>query len=307
MNMEEFKINIKGIIGQVTGKEVILKRVKKNNNIELEGIMIDDTSRTSNTLSPVIYLEDYLKDYNNGKSLFQIAESIIKTIENNRMEDAGKVNMLQSWELVRDRVKAKLINYEKNEKYLCEVPHKRILDLAIICYIEIEDTVDKGIATATINEQLLKLYGVDFEEVLGHANKNMNGFQIQRMEEVLLESLIGNDDISEEEKQLVMDNMYGEENAPAMYVLSSRNKHLGAIGIMDQEMMKQFGEKVNSDFYIIPSSIHEAILVPDTNLEQKELKEMIRSVNDEQVEEEEILSYNLYLYKYKTGEIRLAS
>lgn len=307
MYMEEFKINIKGIVEQVTGEKVILKKVKKNNNVELEGIMIDDTDRTPNTLSPVIYLEEYLKDYNNGKSLFQIADSIIKKINDNKLADVGKVNMLQSWELVKDMVKAKLVNYDKNVEYLSEIPHKRILDLAIICYIEIEDTVDNGIATATINEQLLNLYEVDFEKVLSYAFKNMKDFKIQRMEEVLLESLIGTDDVSEEEKQLVMDSMYGEGNNIPMYVLSSKNKHFGAIGIIDQVMMRKFGETINSDFYIIPSSIHEAILVPDTKIEQDELKKMIQSVNDEQVEEEEILSYSLYWYECKTGEIKLAS
>lgn len=305
MQMEEFKINIKGILEKAAGEKVRIQKIKKNNGIELEGIMVGEMD-SANTLSPVIYLEPYLEDYNCGKSLFQIADSILETVEKNKLCDVKELGRLHSWDMVKDNIKAKLINYERNINYLNDVPHQRFLDLAIVCYIEMEDMMEEGMATVTINHKLLKLYGVEFEEVMEWANRNLKEFQIKRIEEILVESL-EEEDISQEEREFIMSSLYEEDDSPAMYVLSSKSKYLGAIGIMDKKLMRQFGEKIGSDFYIILSSIHEAILVSTGNLSHEEIKEMIRSTNEEQVQEDEILSYNLYLYECRIGKIKLAS
>lgn len=303
MQMEEFKINVKGILEKATGEKVRIQKIKKNNGIELEGIMVGEMD-SSETLSPIIYLEPYLEDYSCGKSLFQIADSILETVEKNKLCDVKEISRLQSWDMVKDNIKAKLINYERNINYLNDVPHQRFLDLAIVCYIEMEDMMEEGMATVTINRKLLKLYGVDFEEVMECANRNLKGFHIKRIEEILLESL-EEEDIPQEDRELIMSSLYEEDDSPAMYVLSSKSKYLGAIGITDKELMRQFGDMIGGDFYIIPSSIHEAILVSTDNLGHEEIKEMIRVANEEQVQEDEILSFNLYLYNYKYSEIRV--
>lgn len=163
--MEEFKINLKGILEKATGEKVRIQRIKKNNGIELEGIMVGEMD-SANTLSPVIYLEPYLEDYNCGKSLFQIADSILETVEKNKLCDVKELGRLHSWDMVKDKIKEKLINYERNINYLNDVPHQRFLDLATVCYIEMENMMEEGMATVTINRKLLKLYEVDFEEVM---------------------------------------------------------------------------------------------------------------------------------------------
>lgn len=102
-----------------------------------------------------------------------------------------------------------------------------------------------------------------------------------------------------------MSSLYEEDNSPAMYVLSSKSKYLGAIGIMEKELMTQFGKRIGGDFYIIPSSIHKTILVSTDNLGHEEVKKMIRATNKEQVQEDEILSYNLYLYNRLNNKLQV--
>ena len=72
-------------------------------------------------------------------------------------------------------------------------------------------------------------------------------------------------------------------------------------------IIKKFSNFIESDLYIIPSSIHELLIIPTTTSEQDatHLKYMIREVNDTQVAEEEILSYNLYYYSRETDEIEI--
>lgn len=94
------------------------------------------------------------------------------------------------------------------------------------------------------------------------------------------------------------------DNVP-MYVLSNRNRVEGAACMLYSSLFREFADAVNSSFYIIPSSIHELLLLPDENLDERsgEIKGMIRDINDTQVKPEEILSYSLYCYDKEAGRI----
>mgnify|MGYP007033849887 CR=1 FL=1 len=91
-----------------------------------------------------------------------------------------------------------------------------------------------------------------------------------------------------------------------MFVLSNIHKVEGAACILYSSILADFAETINSSFYIIPSSIHEVLLLPsENNTEYAEIKSMIKEINDTQVSVEEILSYSLYFYDRKTGKISM--
>ena len=82
-----------------------------------------------------------------------------------------------------------------------------------------------------------------------------------------------------------------------MYVLSNQRRVEGAACMLYPNLVRDFAEAVGSSFYIIPSSVHELLLLPTAHLEESsEIKNMIKEINDSQVSAEEILSYSLYLY-----------
>ena len=59
------------------------------------------------------------------------------------------------------------------------------------------------------------------------------------------------------------------------------------------------------DFYILPSSIHEAIFIPASeNVDAEELKTMVREVNETQVPKEDFLSNEVYFYNAKEDELQ---
>ena len=82
-----------------------------------------------------------------------------------------------------------------------------------------------------------------------------------------------------------------------MYVLSNRNRVEGAACMLYPGLIRGFAEKAGSSLYIIPSSVHELLLLPAEDCgEAAGIRDMIREVNDTQVSDEEILSYSLYYY-----------
>ena len=89
----------------------------------------------------------------------------------------------------------------------------------------------------------------------------------------------------------------GEE---LMYILTNEEKYYGAAVILYPHVLNHIAKVLKKNFYILPSSVHECILVPDQGQYSRiELKRMVKEVNDSQVEDEEILSYEIYYYDCK--------
>ena len=102
-----------------------------------------------------------------------------------------------------------------------------------------------------------------------------------------------------EGKEIINRDEYFEElrDAAPMYVLSNRTRVQGASCILYPNILKDFAAAVKSDFYILPSSVHEVILLPVQGDEDEEgLKRMVCEVNETQVEREEVLSDSVYYY-----------
>ena len=144
----------------------------------------------------------------------------------------------------------------------------------------------------------LRLWDVTKEDLYRAAEENtqkLMPYEIRSMAEVLREIM---DDYEEEMEQF-------SDSVP-MYVLSNRNKVEGAACMLYPDLLRDFSDKEGSSFYIIPSSIHELLLLPvEDDSDSAEIKGMIKEVNDTQVSEEEILSYSLYYYDSKEGKITM--
>ena len=89
-----------------------------------------------------------------------------------------------------------------------------------------------------------------------------------------------------------------------MYVLSNNQRNYGAVSILYEGLLKDIGERLQEDYYVLPSSVHEVIIVPESNSPgQEELEHMIVEINETQVEPEEVLSDRAYYYSRKEARL----
>ncbi len=303
MEYGEFIKKVKNGLSAYFGKDtkVTLKKVNKNNGVILDGIIILGQHEM---IAPTIYLESFYMDYLKGKSLGDIIMEIIAIYEQNRVKENIDLDFFMKYEAVKGRIFQKVINYQKNEKRLQKVPHIRFLDLAIVCYFAyMNDFLGNG--SIQIEKEHLQEWGISEEELFENARKNTIeklGVELRGMDEILLEML--SDSIekdAEEETQKLLEHM---DNGVPMYVMTLRGRFFGATCICYQEFMEKFAKKCKKDFYILPSSIHELILVPDSGKEKaSSLKSMVQEVNATHVSEEEQLSDNVYFYNSCNNEI----
>ena len=277
------------------GFEVSLKDIIKNNDTMLKGLIIME--RDTN-LYPTIYMECPYDRYSQGESLEEIEDSILQCYEENRTEDFD-LSFFMNWESVKDRIMYKLINYDRNRELLKEVPYRKMLDLAVV-YEYFLDMDDNRSASILIRNDHMEALGVTADELYAAASKNspeLMGYRLCSIEEIVR-------DIYGIRVDSLPDSGKPEKNTMPMYVLTNEHKFHGAGCILYGNLLKEIADKWGCDICIIPSSIHETLLIPMSAAGSCAVtSQMVREVNQTQVSPEEILSDHVYQFNRETGEI----
>lgn len=288
---EEMKLRLEKKICVV--KEIHIQNVLKNNSVELTALIIKEQG---NSLAPTIYLDGFYNCYKNGADLDELAEGMLETYENNKMNKIVNLDFIYKWELVKDSIVYKLVNTERNQGILDEIPHEEFLDLSKVFYLSLW----YGEGSMLIRKEHCAMWGITEEELIYIAEKNTPKLFPQyliSMNEVMGELFENN--MGKEAGEITEDFQ--------MYILSNTSKRMGAAVVCYKNCLKMIAEKLQSDFYMIPSSIHEMLILPFTQeFAVKDLKEMVEEVNEMIVEKEEILGENVYLYKREQNELCIA-
>ena len=290
MDFNVFTDNIVNVLQQRMGHEYDVKvtKVTKNNDIELTGVVL---MKESDNLSPTIYLDGLFEEYQDGAYIEDLAEQIIRLYK--EQLPAGRLDMdfFRNFEQVKDRIFYKLVSYDKNRKMLEKLPYYKWNDLALIFYYAMEEE-RIGRASITIHHQHLKMWEQSLDTLYAVAQENMK--------KSMPELLVSMKDLLEETTGLKM----GEDTYLPMYVLTNQEKVYGAAAMLYSDQMKKLAERWQTDLLILPSSIHEVLLLPDDGQNEYAFyRQMVEEVNTTQVEPEEVLSYSLYRYCREKAEI----
>jgi len=297
MTYQEFKTNIIHTISNRLGSDyrVSLQDIIKNNDTHLDGLTI---LSTGSNISPTIYLNYYYDQYLAGKSLSIIYDDILLSYRQNAPKENIDISFFTDFTKVKNHIIFKLVNYDRNQELLSKVPHVRYLDLAVVFNCFINSTED-GYATILIHHQHLSYWNISTEDLYALAIKNtphLLHYQLQNMTDVIID-LFCNDHI-ELSKDLLP--------VFPMYVLSNTTKLNGSGCILYEDLLSEIAQKLDSDFYILPSSIHEVLLIPVASASSYEdLSSMVHEINATQLAREEVLSDRVYFYSRHLGKVTM--
>lgn len=270
--------------------DIQVQTVVKNNGTKRRGLTFQEKEIN---ISPTIYLEEYYERFQSGESMEEIIRHILELYYEVRFQKSWEIDCLRDYEEVRHSVVMKLVNKEDNAVLLKEIPYIVYLDFAVVFYVLLSQKESESAMIMITNEHI-QYWGVDKEELYEDALKNsprLLPWTIRTMKQVIAE-MLGTEPSEEEE-----DNMY---------ILSNESKNLGASCILYPKVLEKVYEKLGENFYILPSSIHEVIVIPESKSPMRpQLDCMIQEVNETQVEEEEVLSSHAYYYSHKEGRIFL--
>jgi hypothetical protein len=316
MSYEEFLQKVKHEITKRVPKssQVMLNTVMKNNDCKLDAISIVDPEVT---VTPNIYLNQYYEQYQSGSDLSSIAEIIIKLSKDRTEPEKEIIPDISDFNSIAHLITYRIVNWEKNLKRLRTMPYKDIEDLVVIYSIIIKSDSD-GISSIPITDTLMeKWFGVFIDQIDECANRNTpNLFPaiIRDMNDVIKDMVIKNisdnnlEGISQDDYHELMNMLNTNQKTQDLYVLTNNRGINGASTLLYPNVLHDFAAKINMNFYILLSSIHECILAPDNGkMNKAALKEMVKDVNDSQVPADEVLSDEVYYYDLSSDEFHIIS
>lgn len=313
MEKERFIELVKGEVEKRSGVEIITEPVCKNNGLTLTG-MIFKTQDTN--ASVTIYAEHFYEVYKSGVGMEEIIDAIYNEYMDNRITEDIDLSDFREFAKAKNSIVCKLVNYEANKEMLENMPHRKFMDLALSYYYIVQQTPYNGMASIQITNSHMEYWRISEGELLEVALINVQRLlpaTISSMENVIIqlmnEHICTEDELSQniidEIRQKTKEYETKEQKFP-MYVLTNEGKFMGAAAIIYPEVLKEFADKIKSDLYILPSSIHETILLPaDTVLHPEELAPMVKEINSRVVDITEQLSDNVYIYRRKEDKIEM--
>lgn len=301
MKYEVFLSEIKkGIEKLCPNDTIVLEKVVKNNALELDGLVI---MKEGVCISPTVYLNNFYLEFLNGRNIESIAAEIVEMDMKSRNNIDIDPDEYTDFNKMRGKILYKLVNRERNAKFLEGIPYREYLDFAVIYYCLVTE-INGGIATWIISNEMVNMWHVEEENLFEEATRNGERIMphfIKNMMEMLEETFKGKD----KEKEEILAELHKAENAPVMYFVSNERKLFGASVILYPSLLVDFSKKFGS-FYMLPSSIHEVIFMPDTgNIRAEELRDMVIDVNNTQVSRDEFLSNEVYYFDAQAKQLHI--
>lgn len=298
MKYEDFVCFIQTEMKEKLGEEVHveLHQIIKNNSVVLDGLSIQDKGCG---IAPTIYLNDFYEEYCKGMTMPEILDCITSIYQKSKVKKNFDTKFYTDYERVRSRLACKIINREKNEELLKRVPHILFLDMAIVLYYKMSDS-KMGNGTILVYESHRKNWGVSREQLFREAKENtlrMLPVELMSMKSVL-EGYLQEENEEENSTGRNAGAGTGREDEIPMYILTNQENYFGAVNMIFDSVLEEAGMKLGQDFWVLPSSVHECILVPaDAHTEKERLEAMVQQVNANEVMPEEYLSDSVYFYQ----------
>lgn len=297
MNYKEFVTTLKENIfdylpDEYKTTEIAFEPVKKV-NLQKDALIFK-----KGKVAPTIYTEPLYDQY-----MREDMDSVMRAVADMLIDgfhSASKIEQHLDISRLRDSVVPVLINTSKND--CTGMPHREVQDLTVI-YRWIMESDGDVMQSARVTSDLARIAGLTEEDLYEVSQKNVKGNYVFAN----LCELIGG--LFEQEDRCLEESGTEDRLPKDLYVLTNKSRMYGASALLDEELLYKIGCKLGTDYYILPSSIHELIIVPiGLCVEYPEyLASMVREINRSQVMPEEVLSDHVYKYELKAKSVSIVA
>ena len=287
--------------------QFLLRPLPKNNGVTLDGLTIQGPGVS---LAPTIYLNPYYDQFLQGMSMDEIRSDILHLYYTTPAPDFIREEDFTRFDQVKGKLMFRVIHTASNQVLLSDVPHLPYLDLSIIFFLALGRT-DSGQLTTLVHNEHASLWGMDANGLWRYARENTPleyPPSIRSMDSLLKEIARTHSDGVCRERAL--EALFSEKQAGSLplSILTNASGLYGASCMLYQNVLKDFADRLGSDVIVLPSSVHEVLLTPDTSDPSYEmLSETVASINRRDVPLEDQLSNQVYLYTRADGRIRIVS
>lgn len=294
MDMKEFiekmKETVKEYLPDDARKGIIIDDVEvvKMNDQKLHGLTF---RMPGSDAAPTLYVNEMYEAYKDGADIGYLASEMANMYTMSKdAPTPPEVNL--DWENVRDKVTVRLLEKSRNREFLTKMPYADVGN-GLVVTVDINMGEDRGGDwRIAVNHGVLEQLGTDKETLFLTAMDNslvLDPPVLTDMSQALFST--------DRENLLDRDVPIDPADVGGMYVLTTESASLGAAAMFYPDVKEKAAEIIGSDYYILPSSVHEVILVPDSaGFDAKELCDMVKQANRTVVEPQDVLSDSVYHY-----------
>jgi len=262
--------------------------VVKMNDQKMHGLVIKEKGSDA---GPTFYVDDMYERYSQGEDMTSLMKELAEQYKYSMdVPQPPKIDFI--WDNMRDKLTLRLLEKNRNREFLQEMPYVSVGNgLAMTVDINMGDDHDGG-WRAAVNYSIMEQMGIDKEQLFTEAIANAPVYDPAILMD-MSSALFSPENVN----LLDRDEPIAPEDVGGMYVLGNSSGSLGASVLFYPDVKEKAAEVLGSGYYVLPSSIHETILVPDSaGIDEKDLCEMVKQANRAVVEPKDILSDHVYHY-----------
>lgn len=217
--------------------------------------------RTEEDPFPNICLDGFYQCYQEGKELDACVGDVADMyIAYGGMEDAKEPGIIWDYEKVKNHLFIRLCDLQWSQGYLKDKIYTVHGDFAAAYYVAMYEDMEKTVK-APVTELLIKTWGISMEQLYRDVllAERLRQPALTDLNVLICSETIG---IGKTENLLTEGAVYHSMGIP-MLCLTNRRKQFGASLILHDDILRRAGEVLGSNYFVLPSSIHETILVPD--------------------------------------------
>lgn len=271
--------------------------VVKNNGVKREGVLLESKMKN---ISPIIYFDD-IKSIYSDEEIEDFVRTAVKEYQEAQQFKGDGLKELSKWERVKNLVQPRLINFKENEEKLkrAHLAYVRVLDLAVTFLVPTSSIMPEcGNGMINVKDAVLKVWGVNVETLYDQAVNNLENSQYSLKNMFELFGMLGMNDGAKGEKN---------EDTELLHMLTSYDGLGGAAVMLSKKILLESCHKMKcTKVFILPSSIHELLLIDSKKNSVSTLQEMVRDVNANVLEKVDFLSNEVYVFDSENCELRIA-
>lgn len=277
--------------------DIQLQEVTKRNGQTLTAIVIPIEG---SNITPNIYLDSFYQEYLEGKNsdacVGDLADFWMEKMEPDLSVD---MDAFLNYENAKEKLQVRICDAEVNKEWLEGIAYTLHGDFAAYYTINLQESAD-GIASSTVTKQLLDNWKIDLNQLHQDAMEaDLKRIPVlSSMDDMLASMIYGNS----EPENLLGQPVDASAFEQPMFCLTNAGKINGAGLLINEDIRRQLADFMKCDFYILPSSVHEVLIVPaDGSLNLQELNSMVKEINETQVALEDRLSDKVQFCDEKTA------
>ena len=252
-------------------------------------VSVDDSK-----MSMAFRLKEIYQSVEDGEDIDHAVFKMVNTIADNisvvKEKEQDVKDFISDYEKVKDNTYLRLI--PGDSPILKSTPHRMIEDMALVVNVHLDSFSDEnGRSCVVVSKPLMEMYGIDESQLFADAEKNSLANEPMVFKPLLdmVKDLISNEDIPNPEDVGIV-----------TYIATNQSGFQGAAVAGYPDFCEKAAEAIGGSFYMLPSSVHEFILIKDDGTPKaKDLNRMIKNVNETVLEPRDVLAAQCYHYDAK--------